>query len=217
MTTLDPQVPPINDCWNNIGIQGDRSCAELAERVHCRNCPMYTDAAIRILEARPVELHSVLRASAPPVRSPGSSRIVTFRLGAEYLALPAASIEEVACASTIHTLPHRNSRRPIGLVNVRGELLLFVDLAALLAIDVSAPSMENTQGHHIVFGHAGSRFVFRTDEICDVVSFRREDLNPVPTTHCSASFTMGVLRKAGRLIACLAPERLVEALKREVA
>jgi chemotaxis-related protein WspD len=209
----------LNDCWNQVGIQGDRSCPELSEQVHCRNCPMYTNGAVQILESRPIDEDATISSPAFSGRPPGSSRVVIFRLGLEYMALPAASIDEVTYASPVHTLPHRKSRLPVGLVNIRGELLLFVELAALLGIELSGRSSEKkeSQEHHIVFGHAGSRFVFCTDEICNVVSHSPEDLDPVPTTLPSASFTTGVLRNAGRVIACLGPERLVGALNREVA
>src|SRR5215472_14146833 len=33
------------DCWNRIGISGDRSCPELEAHIHCRNCPVFASAA----------------------------------------------------------------------------------------------------------------------------------------------------------------------------
>ncbi|MGH8519144.1 MAG: chemotaxis protein CheW, partial [Panacagrimonas sp.] len=38
------------DCWNRIGVSGDRSCGRLQQHVHCRNCPVYSDAAARFLD-----------------------------------------------------------------------------------------------------------------------------------------------------------------------
>jgi len=35
-------------CWRRIGVSGDRSCPELAQHVHCRNCPVYAGAAQRL-------------------------------------------------------------------------------------------------------------------------------------------------------------------------
>ena len=32
-------------CWRRIGVAGDRTCPELAQHVHCRNCPVYAGAA----------------------------------------------------------------------------------------------------------------------------------------------------------------------------
>ena len=46
--TRDAQV--IDDCWNRIGIHGDKSCPLLAEHIHCRNCAVYSAAATRLLD-----------------------------------------------------------------------------------------------------------------------------------------------------------------------
>src|SRR4030095_4038577 len=33
-------------CWSQVGIWGNRSCPELQQHVHCRNCPAYAEAAV---------------------------------------------------------------------------------------------------------------------------------------------------------------------------
>ncbi|MCW1245836.1 chemotaxis protein CheW, partial [Pseudomonas sp. SAICEU22] len=40
----------IDDCWNRIGVHGDKSCPLLAEHIHCRNCSVYSAAATRLLD-----------------------------------------------------------------------------------------------------------------------------------------------------------------------
>ena len=42
MTTCDHAF---DDCWNRIGISGDRSCPELVQHVLCRNCPVFEAGA----------------------------------------------------------------------------------------------------------------------------------------------------------------------------
>ena len=44
----DAASPVANDCWNKIGVRGDASCAELERHIHCRNCPTYSAAAVRL-------------------------------------------------------------------------------------------------------------------------------------------------------------------------
>ena len=46
-----PPVRPSvdDDCWNRIGVYGDRSCPELSTFVHCRNCPVFAAAARSLL------------------------------------------------------------------------------------------------------------------------------------------------------------------------
>ena len=46
--TRDAQA--IDDCWNRIGIHGDKSCPLLSEHIHCRNCAVYSAAATRLLD-----------------------------------------------------------------------------------------------------------------------------------------------------------------------
>ena len=48
LTLTDTQA--IDDCWNRIGIHGDKSCPLLAEHIHCRNCSVYSAAATRLLD-----------------------------------------------------------------------------------------------------------------------------------------------------------------------
>ncbi|MDM9384291.1 hypothetical protein QUB80_26815 [Chlorogloeopsis sp. ULAP01] len=40
----------IYHCWNIIGIMGDRSCPELSNFIHCRNCPIYSAGGHQLLE-----------------------------------------------------------------------------------------------------------------------------------------------------------------------
>jgi hypothetical protein len=58
-----------------------------------------------------------------------------FRLGTEWLALPASVFQEVAELGAIHSLPHRRSGLVVGLTNVRGgELLICFSLTKLLVL-----------------------------------------------------------------------------------
>ncbi len=48
VTCADAQA--IDDCWNRIGIHGDKTCPLLADHIHCRNCAVYSAAATRLLD-----------------------------------------------------------------------------------------------------------------------------------------------------------------------
>ena len=41
----------LNDCWNKIGVWGNRECVELNKAIHCRNCIVYSSAAAQLLGA----------------------------------------------------------------------------------------------------------------------------------------------------------------------
>src|SRR5437899_11472574 len=47
-TTPGGQVE-LRTCWSEIGVHGDGSCAELKKFVHCRNCPVYSNAGAQLL------------------------------------------------------------------------------------------------------------------------------------------------------------------------
>ena len=53
----DPRsrMPGDGDCWNHIGVSGDRSCPELNTFIHCRNCPVFATAARIFLDRRAPE------------------------------------------------------------------------------------------------------------------------------------------------------------------
>jgi hypothetical protein len=48
--TINGLHSTFNDCWNQIGVTGDRSCEELKSYMHCHNCPVYSAAGRGLLE-----------------------------------------------------------------------------------------------------------------------------------------------------------------------
>ena len=144
MSTIDDKsapAPTLVNCWNEIGVAGDQSCPKLAVHVHCRNCDVYASAAQRNLR-RPVTdgYRDEWAAHFRQARQAGTradSAVLVFRVGREWLALPAALIDSVAPQATPHRIPHRGSASLLGVVNVGGKLLPSISLAAMLGIDDS--------------------------------------------------------------------------------
>lgn len=132
-----------NDCWNKIGVKGDRSCPELSKHVHCRNCPVFTAAGQRLFEREPPPGHLsewTKRLAEPeiPVEQ-GTVSVLVFRIGEEWLAADIALLVEIGELRPIHTIPHRTNEILAGLVNIRGELELCVSLGGLLGIKTEFP------------------------------------------------------------------------------
>ncbi len=134
----------IQPCWNQIGVYGDRSCKELIENVHCRNCPVYSHAGVQLLNRSMAPEYRLERTShfsrEKKLASAGKISALVFRVGPEWLSLPTNLFQEVAPRRLIHSLPHRRQSIVLGLVNIRGELLICVSLARLLGIESSAGS-----------------------------------------------------------------------------
>ncbi len=86
LTMDDTQA--IDDCWNRIGIHGDKSCPLLADHIHCRNCSVYSAAATRLLDRYALQQDD----HRPVADTQANEDIVTrslliFRLGEEWLGI----------------------------------------------------------------------------------------------------------------------------------
>lgn len=212
-----------NACWKTIGTLGDNSCTRLEACVRCLNCPVFEEAAARMLD-RPAPLAS----SVPgPERVPDSAGAQTchegslvFRVGSEWLALPATVLRQVHEARAIHTLPHRRSAAVLGVVNVRGVLTLAVSLAALLRIDAAAPGAPSRAAtpRLLVTEWAGATTAFPVDAVEGVASFGADALLPAPATLAQSAgrHVRGVTHWRGRSVGVLDAEVLFDALARSL-
>ena len=76
----DSPEAPIDDCWNRIGVHGDKSCERLQAHIHCRNCEVHAVAAIRLLDR--YALHREVEEEQASGEDLGETRsTLVFRLG----------------------------------------------------------------------------------------------------------------------------------------
>jgi chemotaxis-related protein WspD len=228
--TSDGMAAPLqrfDDCWNRIGIRGDGSCPELKQHVHCRNCPAYMAAAAILLDrALPdggaATWHSQ---SASPERLPmgDAESILIFRIGGEWLGLQSALIREIAEERKVHTLPHQRNDAVLGIVNIRGALVLCMSLARLLKIEKPAAG-EQVRNRNLfipmlVTNHGEHTIVFPVDEVDGVHRFSRSAMTAVPSTvgHTAAPYTKGILPWRDRTVGILDGDLLFYALDRSIA
>jgi chemotaxis-related protein WspD len=151
-------------------------------------------------------------ASVQEAETPGIVAAIVFRLGNEWLALPAPVFQEVVDGYTVRTVPHRRNGVLLGLVNVRGELLLCVALEAILGQTVTGNPTERR--HLLVMNKRGERVAFPVDEIFGVLRYHPRELVDVPATVAKGdtSFTAGLLRWNDRAVGCLNEDNLLKAL-----
>jgi len=177
------------DCWNTIGVRGDRSCPELQAHVHCHNCPMFLAAAQSLLdrELPPADLaaHTLYFARPKPEDEQHTQSVLVFRVRGEWLALAMAVVKEVADVRPIHTLPHRRSGAVLGIANVRGELLTCISLEQLLGL-AGAPSTpadaSPARRRLLVIRRQAVRAVCPVDEVHGIHRVRARELQEVPAT-----------------------------------
>lgn len=218
----------VDDCWNKVGTQGDGSCPELATQVHCRNCPVYAGAAAALLDrdVPPGYVDESTRHFSVPRRigQADTASIVVFRLGTEWLGLPASVFSEFVDMRPIHSLPHRRGGVVLGLANVRGELLVCVSLAHVLGIERTARSPQTRRGavaagRLVVIRERETRFAFPVDEVHGIHKYSRDQATEVPATVAkgTATYTTAMLRWNDVAVGCLDEELLLYKLNRSLA
>jgi chemotaxis-related protein WspD len=216
---------PTSDCWNVIGVRGDRSCSELEKVVHCHHCPVFAAAGRRFLDAPSPpgyldEWTDRLAASAEETAADQESALV-FRMADEWLAIPAGTLVEVTTPRPVHRVPHRGGLLA-GLVNIRGELYLCVHLAKLLGTDRqdarSAGDDGPPQDRLLVIRRGTDTWVFRVDAVEKVVRVPRGQIAPPPSTvgRAAAHLSRGVFDWERRTVGLLDDARLFEALRTRV-
>lgn len=216
----------VDDCWNRIGVRGDRSCPELNQYVHCHNCPVYAAGAARVLDAAPASFFTDRTAQfAEPIRIEQSEMrsVVIFRVASEWLALPTAVVIEVANLLPIHSLPHRPNGVVLGLASVRGELLVCVSLLQVVGVTPIEPTSHERRGaaykRLLVIRRDAVRVVCPVDEVHGIHRFHPRELKELPTTVAKAAVTYstGLLPWQGHSVGTLDDQLLFYTLKRSLA
>ena len=179
---------PGTDCWNRVGVWGDGSCPQLPPVVHCHNCPVFSAAGRRFLDARsPVgyaDEWADRLATGLDEAAADQETLLVFRIGEEWLALPVVVLVEVIPLRPVIRVPHRAGLLA-GMVNIRGELQLCVRMNQLLGIDESlarSPAAGTAIPRLIVIRKDGEDWVFPVDEVDQVRRFPAKDLGKAPAT-----------------------------------
>ncbi|MEH2059696.1 MAG: chemotaxis protein CheW [Nostoc sp.] len=209
---MDSIASPLNieRCWNFIGIEGDRSCPQLATYTHCRNCPVYSTAGRHLLERSipedyrqewtqllaksRVDENSQISHTLPTTQT---LTVVIFRLQREWLAFSAQIFKEISPPSVVHTLPHRSNQILRGLVNIRGELRLCISLSHLLNLEVADIPVQTltpvVYSRMVVLEKAGNTWVFGVDELYGIHRFHQDELEEPPKS-LTQTYTKGLFQ-----------------------
>lgn len=167
-------------CWRQIGVQGgDHSCDRLADVLHCRNCPVYAEAARALFEREsPLDTTDDGDLLA---RHDGISRTaLVFRLGTQWLGLPPGMVAEVAGNPPVRRLAHRTAGRIEGVVNVRGDLRLCVSLIELLGL--GRRDAGSATARLVLVEDDSGPLAFRCDEVRGLLPYTEHSIEPPPDT-----------------------------------
>jgi chemotaxis-related protein WspD len=229
---VDPtRLTVIDDCWNRIGVQGDKSCEKLVAAVHCRNCSVFESAGSALFD-RPLTdelIDDWTKRVATPDSAEGGDSVSTlvFRIGDELLAFDVRTMTEVCEWRPFHSVPGSHSRLVLGLVNVRGRLLLLATLARLLEID----DREFERGENdlddpkrkarrmLVVADGPHEWVFPVEAVEGVIRRPKSAISDPPSTirNSLAAFGSGVFSYRDSKVGLLESGRVFEALKRSMS
>lgn len=215
----------MKDCWNTIGVRGDRSCNELIEHVHCRNCPVYSAAARTVLDRETSDANLVRSTAhfAKPkvVEEPDTLSLLIVRIGPEWLAVPMAVVTEITETRPVRSLPHRTSGIVLGLVNVHGELLICVSLTRLFGLESQpcADPLQPAPPRLVVLRRDGVRVACLADEIDSIHRCRPGDIAALPSTlaRSASGHSRGVVSVHGRSIGVLDDRLMLDSIQRGLA
>lgn len=202
----------LDDCWNQIGVMGDRTCPQLKTHIHCRNCPVFSSAGRSLLErsadesylqewtavladlpSHPRELGemTMIQSKSGIALAKSHISIAIFRLGKEQFALPVSVLQEITHPTSIHRLPHRSNQLFLGITHIRGEILFCVSLHHLLGLapiktDSVSVDRQRMMVIHFHRDHSDSRsivkWVFPVDEVYSIYRFEKDQFTDSPDT-----------------------------------
>ena len=216
---VEQDAQAIDDCWNRIGVHGDKSCPLLIEHIHCRNCSVYAAAATRLLDRYSLEREVMLGDYQVDEGKLASRSMLLFRLGEEWLALATRCLVEVAPLQPVHSLPHQRSRALKGVANVRGALVACLSLEELLGIQpANVAQAGRIMPRMLIIAAQGGSVVVPVDEVDGIHRIEERSLQTASTatSQAGARFTQCVLSFKSRSVRVLDEAPLLVAMTRSL-
>ena len=210
-------------CWSTVGVWGTVTprCERLNEVLHCRNCEVFANAGRAVLEKKvPGGYMADWRQSLSMKVAgddKGSIGIIVFRIGKEWYAITAATLQEVASMRPVHSIPGNTSMYILGVVNIGGEVTLCHSLASIL--DVTPDASATAYQRMLVLMIDNLRYVFPVDEVQGVIRYNQSELEVIPSTlsEGQADLLGGILSRTGKQIGILDIEKIHTYLERLAA
>lgn len=208
-------------CRLTIGVWGDRSCPDLREHIHCRNCPVYAQSGRQLLARVPTDTDAGPSTSArePVLNNSELRSMLVFRVRGEWLGIRTASAREVVEPAPAHRVPHRNDVRFLGLVNVRGELMPCADLGRLLElpnVNKTVNETERVWPRLLVLEREQRAWAFPVAEVEGIQRVQPDAIQPPPVTVelGRSAFTEGVFEGRRGPVSVIDEDTLWYALQR---
>ncbi len=210
-----------NNCWSTIGVWGDaqEKCDRLSEVVHCRNCEVFSMAGRGVFESKPpagyLSEWQEKISEEKTERKKGDVGVMVFRLGKEWLSLPAENLQEIVEERNIHKIPHNEGLHIRGIVNIGGEINTCYSLMSLLKIDEDVNKKEGGLERLIVIVINGDRFVLPVCEVSGLARYSSNDLLQTPAAlgKKMGTYLLGMFKIQKRQVAALNVEQIYRGLE----
>ncbi len=108
--------------------------------------------------------------------STGEQEFITFYLGDLLLGIDIHQVQEINRNVDMTPVPHA-PQAVRGVINLRGEVVLVVDLREVLGLPKSALTRSN---RNVIVKNGGEQIGLLVDRVADVVRANTDDLDPMP-------------------------------------
>jgi chemotaxis-related protein WspD len=148
--------------------------------------------------------------------------VLVFRLGKEWLALPTIFCKEITHRRSVHVVPHRSGKILQGVVNLKGELELYVALHELLQIETSiafqTSRLPYQRNRMMAIIKDGEFWTFPVDEVDGIYKWNLVEIENVPVnvSKSAINYIKGIMKMENRSIGLLDEELLFASLKRSL-
>ena len=145
----------------------------------------------------------------------GSRELIAFRIGQQEFCVDIMSVREIRGWTPATELPQSPSFVR-GVINLRGQVLPIVDLAARLGF----PAPEPTVRHVIMVAQIGTQVVgLLVDAVSDILTVTDEVIQQTPdvASDVAKTFVQGVLAIEGRMISLIALDHVLPSFEAAAA
>lgn len=108
--------------------------------------------------------------------SADEQEFITFYLGDLLLGIDIHQVQEINRNIEMTPVPHA-PKAVRGVINLRGEVVLVVDLREVLGL---APAALNRSNRNVIVKNGGEQIGLLVDRVADVVRAHADDLDPMP-------------------------------------
>jgi chemotaxis-related protein WspD len=221
LSDLPIVAPEQKNCWAQIGVWGNGTCAELPRVSHCRNCGVYAASGRRLLDrsAPPdyIDSWTALLAEEKVTAAAASTAYLVFRVGQVWLGFTATSLREITEPKVVRSVPHRPREILLGVANVRGELYPCTSLHKMFGEEAVSPLPRTAR--FLVARRAGGDWVFPVDQVEGMHDVAPGEIEPLPATltNVAVVYTQGLFHLRGKTVAIIDEDLLFGALARGIA